>query len=229
MSTELTWLGHGSWLIETAGHRILLDPFLSDSPVAPLDVNKIEADFILISHGHFDHVADAVAIALRTEARVIANFEICEWLGGQGVSNCHAMNLGGQCRQPFGTVKMTLAHHSSMLPDGSNGGNPCGFLLGLPEGNVYFACDTALFYDMKLIGEAGIKLAVLPIGDNFTMGPDDAIRAIELLEPERVIPVHVNTWPLIEQDVQAWAHRVLHETTAEPGLLTPGERVVLQA
>ncbi|HBO45860.1 MAG TPA: metal-dependent hydrolase [Planctomycetaceae bacterium] len=227
MATELTWLGHGSWLIATGEHQILLDPFLSDSPVAPVSADRVEADFVLISHGHFDHIADAVAIALRTEARVIANVEICEWLGRQGVINTHAMNLGGISRQPFGTVKMTLAHHSSMLPDGSYGGNPCGFLLGLPEGNVYFACDTALFYDMKLIGEAGVRLAVLPIGDNFTMGPDDAIRAVQLIEPKRVVPVHVNTWPEISQDEHAWVHRVLHETAAEPSLIQPGDRLVL--
>jgi len=227
MATELTWLGHGSWAIRSGQHRILLDPFLSDSPTAPAVAENVQAEFILISHGHADHVGDCVAIARRTGALVIANFEICQWLGRHGVENTHAMNLGGSCRQPFGTVKMTLAHHSSMLPDGACGGNPCGFLLGLPEGNVYFACDTGLFYDMKLIGEAGLALAVLPIGDNFTMGPDDAIRAVQLLQPERVVPVHVNTWPVIEQDERGWARRIRDETSAEPIVLAPGQSVTL--
>ncbi|MBN1590040.1 MAG: metal-dependent hydrolase, partial [Pirellulales bacterium] len=142
MAVELTWLGHGSWSIQSGEYHILLDPFLSDSPTSPVAPEEVEADFILVSHGHSDHVGDVVSIARRTGAMVIANFEICQWLGRQGVENTHAMNLGGTCQQPFGTVKMTLAHHSSMLPDGSCGGNPCGFVLGLSGSNVYFACDT---------------------------------------------------------------------------------------
>ncbi|MBN2216222.1 MAG: metal-dependent hydrolase [Pirellulales bacterium] len=227
MPTTLTWLGHGTWLIQNGAHRALLDPFLTDSPTAPVTADQIETDLILISHGHSDHVADAATIAVRTGATIIANYEICEWLGRQGIEKTHAMNLGGTCRRPLGAIKMTLAHHSSMLPDGSYGGNPCGYLLGLPEGNVYFACDTALFYDMKLIGESGLELAVLPIGDNFTMGPDDAVRAVQLLKPRRVVPVHVNTWPIIEQDVHAWANRVRAVTAAEPVVLAPGESLTL--
>ncbi|MBN1909003.1 MAG: metal-dependent hydrolase [Pirellulales bacterium] len=222
MRVTLTWFGHGGWAIEAEGHKIVLDPFLSESPVAPVEVDKVEADFVLVSHGHSDHLGDAVAIARRTGACVIANFEICQWLGRQGVENTHPMNLGGAVEQPFGRVKMTLAHHSSSLPDGSDGGNPCGFLLGLSAGNVYFACDTGLFLDMRLIGSSGLALAALPIGDNFTMGPDDALEAVKLLKPERVVPVHVNTWPLIAQDVATWAERVRTETSAQPVLLEPG-------
>ncbi len=122
---------------------------------------------------------------------------------------------------------MTIAHHTSVLPDGSYGGNAGGFVLGLPEGPVYFACDTGLFYDMKLIGAAGLKLAALPIGDNFTMGPDDALEAVKLLRPQRVVPVHRSTWPLIEQDAEAWAARVRAETEAEPVVLEPGGKLVL--
>jgi L-ascorbate metabolism protein UlaG (beta-lactamase superfamily) len=227
MPTELTWLGHGTWLIATAEHRVLLDPFLNDNPAAPVKAEAVEADFILISHGHYDHVADAAAIAKRTGATVIANFEICEWLGAQGVENTHAMNVGGAYAFAFGRVKMTIAQHTSMLPDGANGGNPSGFLLSLPEGNVYFACDTGLFYDMRLIGDAGLALAVLPIGDNFTMGPDDALEAVKLLRPKRVVPVHINTWPIIAQDADAWADRVNEATDAEPVVLEPGENVKL--
>lgn len=227
MAAELTWLGHGCWSIATGSHRILLDPFLDDSPTAPVKANQVEADFILLSHGHYDHVADAVKIARRTGALVIANFEICEWLAAQGIENTHAMNIGGGVNQPFGRVKMTIAHHSSMLPDGTNGGAPAGFVLSLPEGNVYFACDTGLFDDMKRIGAVGLRLAALPIGDNFTMGPDDALEAVKLLAPRQVVPVHTNTWPLIAQDPHHWAARVRAETPAEPVVLEPGGRITL--
>ncbi len=227
MATELTWLGHGSWSIAAGSHQIVLDPFLDDSPVAPIKADRVEADFILVSHGHFDHVADVAKIAKRTGATVIANFEICQWFADQGVEKTHAMNLGGAYRFPFGRVKMTIAHHTSMLPDGANGGNPAGFVLFLPEGNVYFACDTGLFDDMRRIGAAGLALAALPIGDNFTMGPDDALEAVKLLEPERVVPVHRDTWDLIAQDAAAWAERVRAETRAEPIVIEPGGKIAL--
>jgi len=227
MATKLTWLGHGSWSIRTGSHAVLLDPFLDENPVAPVKADQVEADFILVSHGHFDHVADVEQVAKRTGATVISNFEICEWFGRHGLKNLHAQNIGGGFQHPFGRVKMTIAHHSSMLPDGSDGGCPAGFLLGLPEGNVYFACDTGLFGDMQMIGQAGLALAVLPIGDNFTMGPDDALTAVKLLQPKRVVPVHANTWPLIAQDPQAWAERVRKETGAEPVVLSPGGSIEL--
>ncbi len=224
MTTKLTWLGHGTWLIDTGEHRVLLDPFLNDNPTCPVQADQVECDFILISHGHFDHVADAAAVARRTGATVIAIFEICQWLQKQGVeeSKTWAMNLGGSCQQPFGRVKLTPAVHSSTLPDGSSGGDPGGFLLTLAEGKVYFACDTALFSDMELIGRAGLDVAVLPIGDNFTMGPEDALEAVKLLRPRCVIPAHYNTWPPIAQDAQAWAHRVKEQTGVEAVVLEPG-------
>jgi L-ascorbate metabolism protein UlaG (beta-lactamase superfamily) len=222
---ELTWLGHATWLLKTGSHTILLDPFLDDSPTAPIKADKVAADFILLSHGHFDHVADCAKIAKRTGALVISNYEICTWLAGQGVSKTLGHNLGGGSQHPFGRVQLTIAHHSSQLPDGSNGGNPSGFLLTLPAEKlrIYFACDTGLFYDMKLIGSAGLDLAVLPIGDLFTMGPDDALSAVNLLHPKHVIPSHFNTWPPIAQDAPAWAERVKAETQAVPHVLKPGE------
>ena len=227
MSTRLTFLGHATFEIETAGKRLLLDPFLDDNPQAKIRAADVQPDVVLLTHGHFDHVGDCVAIAKRTGALVVANADICTWLERHGVENTHAMNIGGAHRFDFGTVKMTLAHHSSMLPDGAYGGNPSGFLLTLEDGVVYFAGDTGLFSDMTLIGEAGIDVAVLPIGDNFTMGPDDALQAVKLLQPGRVVPNHYNTWPPIEVDVQAWAEQVRAETAAEPIVTLPGESVTL--
>jgi L-ascorbate metabolism protein UlaG (beta-lactamase superfamily) len=227
MPTTLTWLGHGTWLIATGGLNVLVDPFLDDSPTAPVKSGDVTADFILVSHGHFDHVADAAKIAQRTGATVVSNFEICEWLSKQGVKKTEPMNLGGAIDLPFGRVKLTIAHHSSVLPDGASGGNPSGFLLTLPEGKVYLACDTGLFYDMKLIGEEGLALAVLPIGDRFTMGPDDALRAAKLLAAKRVIASHYGTWPPIAQDAAAWAKRVEAETSSKVTVLEPGGKITL--
>ncbi len=228
MASRLTWVGGGGWRIETGGKNVLLDPFLSESPTAPCKPEELPADYILVSHGHFDHIADVPAIARRTGAQVISVYEITQWLSQtHWVENVLGMNLGGGVSLPFGRLKLTLAHHSSQLPDGSYGGNPAGFLLSLPEGNVYFACDTALFSDMKLIGAAGLALAVLPIGDLFTMGPEDSLEAIRLLEPKRVAPAHFNTWPPIAQDAAAWAERVRGETSAEPIVISPGESFTL--
>jgi len=225
--TTLTWYGHGTWLIETGSHRVLLDPFFDDNPSSPVKAADVEADTLLISHGHFDHVADAASIAKRCDALIVSNFEICQWFStNHGVAKTQPMNLGGAVDLPFGRVKSTLAHHSSQLPDGAYGGNPGGFLLKLTGGKkIYFACDTALFSDMKLIGAAGLDLAIVPIGDVFTMDPDDAVEAVKLLAPQRVAPAHYNTWPPIEQDAAAWAAKVRDVTNAEPIVLEPGGRI----
>jgi L-ascorbate metabolism protein UlaG (beta-lactamase superfamily) len=229
MSVELTWLGHASWQLKTERHTVLIDPFLDDSPTAPVKAKDVAADFILVSHGHFDHIADAAKIANRTGATVVSNYEITTWLAKHhGVKNTVGGNLGGWARLPFGRVKLTLAFHSSALPDGSNGGNPCGFLITLTSGEkIYFACDTGLFGDMALIGAGGLDLAVLPIGDLFTMGPDDALAAVKLLKPTKVVPSHYSTWPPIEQDANQWAERVRAETGSEAVVLTPGGTVRL--
>jgi len=227
MATRVTFLGHGTFSVETAGKQIVIDPFFTGNPAAATTVDEMSPEFIIVTHGHGDHMGDTVEIAKRTGALVIANFEITDWLAKQGVSNTHAQHIGGAHQFEFGTVKLTIAHHGSMLPDGSNGGNPCGVLLKLSDGNIYHAADTGLFSDMKLIGEEGIDLAIVPIGDNFTMGPDNALRSVKMIGPKRVIPDHYNTWPLIEQDANAWAHRVRSETTAEPVVLKPGESCAL--
>ncbi len=228
MATELKWLGHGSWSIQTGEYQIILDPFLDENPASPVKAAEVEADYILVSHGHADHTADAESIAKRCGALLIANFEICAWFEKRGISHTHAMNIGGGYEFPFGRVKMVPAWHSSTMPDGTNGGNPCGFVISFPEGRVYFACDTGVFYDMTLIGSVGIDLAVLPIGDNFTMGPDDALEAVRLLKPRRVVPVHHDTWPVIAQNADQWADRVHDKTGVEPVVLEPGETIVLE-
>ena len=224
MGFKLTWYGHATFGAETGGYKLLIDPFFTDNPAAAVSADEVSADFIIVSHGHGDHVGDAVAIAKRTGALVIANFEVANWLSGQGVEKTHPQHIGGGFHHPFGYLKLTQAHHGSGLPDGSYGGNPAGLLLTTTEGEkIYFACDTGLFGDMRLIGDEGIDLAVLPIGDNFTMGPDDALRAVQFIRPRHVIPVHYNTWPLIEQDPNAWAKRVEAETEAQAHVLQPGE------
>jgi L-ascorbate metabolism protein UlaG (beta-lactamase superfamily) len=224
MATRVQWLGHACLLFESDGTRVLVDPFLTGNPAAAAAADKVPADYVLVSHGHGDHVGDAVAIARRTGATVVCNYEISEWLRKQRLENVHGQQHGGGHTFPFGRVKLTLAFHGSMLPDGSYGGNPAGFLVTFKDGTkVYDAADTGLFGDMRLIGEEGIDLAILPIGDNYTMGPDDALRAVKLLQPRKVMPIHFNTWPLIAQDATAWAARVRQETQAQPIVLKPGE------
>jgi L-ascorbate metabolism protein UlaG (beta-lactamase superfamily) len=229
MPLNITWLGHSCFLIETGIHRLLIDPFLNDNPTAPQKADAIHADFILLTHGHFDHVVDAAPIAKRTSAHVLANFEVSEWLKKQGVAadKVIALNPGGAKQTPFGRMKLTIAHHSSSMPDGSYGGVACGILLELDGKRLYFAGDTALFLDMKLIGMGGLDLAVLPIGDLYTMGPEDSVEAIKFLAPKRVAPCHYNTWPDIEQDAEAWAASVKRHTAADPVVLKPGESLKL--
>ena len=227
MAATLTWLGHAAFALDVAGLHVLVDPFLTDNPLGASKPDALPADFILVSHGHGDHVGDALAIAKRTGATLISNAEIAGWFSKQGVKT-HAQHLGGGHAHPFGYLKLTPAMHGSALPDVSCGGSPAGFLLTLPEGKrIYLAGDTGLFGDMVLIGEEGIEVAALPIGDNFTMGPDDALRAVKLIRPARVIPIHYNTWSLIAQDPEAWAARVRAETSTTPHVLKPGESLTI--
>jgi len=203
---KLTYYGHACFAVEAGGKTLLFDPFIRPNPLAKeIDVEKIAADFILVSHGHGDHVADVVAIAQRTGAMVIAPFEVGDWFESKkGVKNVQAMNHGGAAKTAFGRVKLTAAVHSSSMPDGSYGGNPCGFVVETSEGSFYYSGDTALTMDMKLIGEAiDLSFAVLPIGDFYTMGIDDALRAADLVGTTKIVGVHYDTFPPIKLDRDA--------------------------
>lgn len=197
---KIIYYGHSCFGVEVKGKHLLFDPFITYNPLAKnIDVTKIPADYILISHGHEDHIADAVSIAKRTKAQVVCTFEVMLWLSKQGVENIHAMNTGGKTKLDFGNVKCVKAEHSSTMPDGSDGGNPIGFVVESSEGNFYYAGDTALTYDMKLIGDYRIiNFAFLPIGDNFTMGVDNAIIATDFINCSDIIGMHYDTFPPIK-------------------------------
>lgn len=197
---KFTYYGHSCFQLETMGKRILFDPFITGNELAKdVDLASIKADYILISHGHSDHIGDAVALAKQTGAVCVSSWEVVQWLGAQGVTNVHPMNLGGKWQFDFGTVKFVQAVHSSSFPDGSYAGNPGGFIITSEEGCVYFAGDTALFGDMKLLGKQHeFSVVILPIGDNFTMGLDDAIIAAKFLKCNEVIGVHFDTFGYIK-------------------------------
>ncbi|TVR54105.1 MAG: metal-dependent hydrolase [Puniceicoccaceae bacterium] len=205
----ITYHSHSCVRISTRSHEVLVDPFFTGNPAAQTSADDVPADFILLTHGHQDHVGDTEAIARRTGATVVANYEIASYFGHKGLST-HGMSIGGAHDFAFGRLKLTIAHHGSGYP-GPDGnmlyfGQPAGLLISAEEKTVYHAGDTALFLDMKLIGERHpIDLAILPIGDNFTMGVDDALHALELLKPKSVLPVHYNTFELIRADVDGFA------------------------
>jgi L-ascorbate metabolism protein UlaG (beta-lactamase superfamily) len=199
---KITYYGHSCFGVEINGKHILFDPFITPNELAKnIDVTKVPADYILISHGHYDHIADAVDIAKRTGAKVVSNYEIITWLNKQGVENTHPMNIGGKWKFDFGNVKCVAAVHSSTMPDGSSGGSPMGFVIESSKGNFYYAGDTALTYDMKLIGDyRHIDFSFLPIGDNFTMVVDNAIIATDFINCKKVIGMHYDTFGYIKID-----------------------------
>ena len=218
---QLTYFGHSCFMVEIKGKKILFDPFITYNELAKsIDVNSIETDFIFLSHGHADHIADAISIASRTGCKVVANWEIHEWLNKQGITNTHPMNTGGKWNFEFGVVKCTAAQHSSGLPDGSYGGNPMGFIVKSDEGNFYYSGDTALTLDMQLVPAwAKLDFAVLPIGDNFTMDATDAIQASNFIGCNTVVGVHYNTFGFIIIDTEK----------AKSGFAEAGKKLLLPA
>jgi len=221
---RVTCYGHACFSVQVKNRTLLFDPFISGNPLARvMDVKKVPADFILVSHGHGDHVGDAVEIAKRTNALVIANYEVATWLNKQGAPRVHPLNHGGSFHFDFGRAKFVNAIHSSTMPDGTFGGNPGGFVVESAEGNFYYSGDTALTLDMKLIGESTkLKLAVLCIGDNFTMGPDDAVKAAEFVGCDEILGVHYDTFPPIKID-HAAAQEKFKAAGKRLHLLPPGE------
>jgi len=221
---KVTYYGHSCFAVVVAGKTLLFDPFITPNPFAKgIDLAQVPADFILVSHGHDDHLADAVEIARRTKAVAIAGFEVGEWLLKNGVARVHHLNHGGGFHFGFGRVKFVSAIHSSTMPDGSPGGNPGGFVVETPEGNFYYSGDTALTLDMKLIGESTpLKFAALCLGDNFTMGPDDAVRAADFIRCDQILGVHYDTFPPIRID-HAAAQKKFQAAGKTLHLLRPGE------
>lgn len=225
---QLTYYGHACFLLETGGSSVLFDPFISPNPLAKdIDINQIKADFILLSHGHADHVADTEAIGTRTGAEVVGIAEVVGWFGEKGLKANYGMNIGGKVKLPFGTVKMVAALHSSSMPDGSYGGIAAGFVVEAEGKTFYFAGDTALTYDMKILGEQyKLDFAILPIGDNYTMGIDDALIAADWVGAQKVIGMHYDTFPAITIN-QEEAQQKATQAGKELVLLKIGETVTL--
>jgi L-ascorbate metabolism protein UlaG (beta-lactamase superfamily) len=226
LTVALTYHGHACFGIRVQDTDLLIDPYLTGNSQADIRPEQAQADYILVSHAHGDHFGDTLAIARRTGATVISNAEIAGYVSQRG-GKAHAMHIGGSRVFPFGRVKLTIAHHGSCFPDGTYGGNPCGFLLWLDGKVLYFAGDTGLFLDMTLYGEEGIDVAMLPIGDNFTMGPADAVKAVGFLKPKTAVLMHYDTFAVIAQDAVAVAKAISAQTSAQPVLMKPGETLTI--
>lgn len=206
--SKLTYFGHSAFLVEHNNYKILIDPFITGNPLSPVKVDEVSADFIVLSHAHGDHFGDTLEIANRCSSTVIAVNELANYVGSKGLK-AHNMHIGGSFEFPFGKVKFTIAHHGSSSNEGEYMGEPAGILLFLDGTVIYHAGDTGLFSDMKLIGELHkISIALLPIGNNFTMGMEDALKAVELLNPKLTIPMHYNTFPVIKADPDKFVENV---------------------
>ena len=225
-----TFHGHACFLLEGDGKRVVIDPFLTGNPAAVIGPDKLpKLDAVLLSHGHSDHLGDAVALAKRDKATVVATYELAQFCGDQGAT-AHAMHIGGAHQFPFGRVKLVPAFHGGRVdgdPTGKYTTNPCGLVVTLGGKTIYHTGDTALTVEMQLL-TGRVDLMLCPIGDNYTMGPEDALRAVGLLQAKKVLPIHYNTWDVIAQDAAAWAARVRQETKTEPVVLKPGEWLTIR-
>ena len=219
---KFTYYGHSTFHLETEGHSILIDPFISGNPHTDISPEAFSPSHIILTHAHGDHVGDTEAIAKRSGATVVSSFEIANYFGAKDLTT-HPMNPGGSRTFAFGKVKFTPAWHSSSFPDGTYGGMPMGVVIESSGKRAYHAGDTALFSDMSLIGRGGLDAAFLPIGSNFTMGPDDALEAAKLLQAKRIIPIHYNTFDPIKQDAEAFKRAVEQETDSACLVLKAGE------
>lgn len=225
---DITYFGHSCFLVDLGGTRVLFDPFITYNPLAAsVDKEAIAADYILLSHAHQDHMADAEAIARKNSASIVAIYEVCEWYKTKGIENLVHLNIGGKVALPFGKVKMVSAVHSSVLPDGTYGGNPAGFVIETPEKTFYFAGDTGLTYDMKIIAEQyQVDFAFLPIGGQLTMDIDDALVAANWVNTRRVIGMHYDTFPFIRIEPEETLEKA-RQAGINLSLLQIGEKINL--
>ncbi len=205
---KLTYLSHSAFLVEGSSHKLLIDPFLTGNSLAKTKPEDIKCDYVLLTHAHGDHLGDSIEIAKNNDATVIATFELANYCQSKGTKS-HPLHIGGGYNFPFGRVKLTIAHHGNSTPDGDYMGEPSGLLITMDGKTFYHSGDTGLFLDMQLIGEMNdIDIAALPIGDNFTMGIDDAVKAAEFLKAKYYIPVHYNTFPVIEVNPEEFVKKV---------------------